>query len=113
MSRKHEPVSLLGLLAADVCCDLMMAELQRGEAPDGKGGVLAAAEPAKEPGSPAGAGGAVHIPLLQRCKARIACQAARMPQTELPQIKLQLGVSPAPGLANVSMQSNSTNWGVS
>ena len=38
-------------------------------------------------------GSATYIPLLQRCRATIACQAARFPQADLPPLKVQLGVS--------------------
>ena len=66
--------------------------MQRTLVQDGNGGTHAGAEPVEQPEGRQD-GSAVYIPLLQRCRARIACQAARLPQTELPQIKLQLGVS--------------------
>ena len=46
----------------------------------------------KEPSGTAADGSAVYIPLLQRCRASIACQAARFPQADLPPLKVQLGV---------------------
>ena len=47
----------------------------------------------KEPSGKAVDGSAIYIPLLQRCRATIACQAARFPQADLPPLKVQLGVS--------------------
>ena len=69
-----------------------MAVSQRGEITDSQGHTQAQAVPAKEQDAQTADGSAVYIPLLQRCKAHISCQAARFPQADLPQIKLQLGV---------------------
>ena len=72
----------------------MRVHVQRTLVEGQEGDVQAGAEAPAEPGSPA-EGAAVHIPLLQRCRTRIALQAARFPQADLPSIKLQLGASPA------------------
>ena len=55
-------------------------------------GIQAGTTGVKEPSGTAVDGSAVYIPLLQRCRASIACQAARFPQADLPPIKAQLGV---------------------